>query len=283
MARSVNTILAEIIAAKEAEADLAGLTSDSHRAIWRLWAFITAASIAIFEQILDVFTANIEAQVAKSAAASTLWVQDKMFKFQYSATDPQIVQLINTIPQYPTVDATLRIITACSVTSGLSNVVNVKIAKSDPYQALSAPELSAAQDYITTIGAAGITYTCISLDADRIYIDAEVFYKGQYAAIIQDSVIETINDYLQTLSKVNFDGSIKMTDLEAVIRNVAGVTDVIMKNVRVRPNATAYANGFDLILNNTLLQKDYASAAGYLVEEDTAGYTFADSLTFTAV
>ena len=283
MARTVDEIYASIVAAKEAESDLSGLTSDSHRAIWRLWAWITAVSIAIFEQLLDVFTTNIETTVSKSPAASTLWVQDKMFKFQYDATNPQVVQLINTIPQYPVIDETKRIITACSVTSGLSNVVNVKIAKSDPYQALSVGELSAARDYITTIGCAGITYTCISLDADRIYIDAEIFYKGQYSAIIQQSVIDTLNNYLQTLSKTNFDGSIKMSDLEAVIRNVAGVVDVVMNNVKTRPNATLFANGFDLILNKTLLQKDYSSAAGYLVEEDTTGNTFTDSLIFTAV
>jgi hypothetical protein len=283
MARTVNEIYTSIITAKESESDLSGLTSDSNRAIWRLWAFITASCIAIFEQIMDVYVSTIETFVSKSPSASTLWIQDKMFKFQYDATNPQIVQLVDLAPQYPVVDATKRIITACSVTSGISNVVNVKIAKSNPYEALTSPELSAAQSYINTIGIAGITYTCISLDADKIYIDAEVYYTGQYSAIIQDSVITALNDYLQTLSLTNFDGSIKMSDLEAVIRNVAGVTDVVMNNVKAREDAVVFALGTDLILNNTLIQKSYASKAGYIVQETTSGQTFADSLTFTAI
>lgn len=283
MARTTNEIYATIVAAKEANADLAGLTSDSNRAIWRLWAFITASCQAIFEQLMDAYVAAIELLVSKSPAASTLWIQDKMFKFQYDAANPQIVQLIDLAPQYPVVDANKRIITACSVTSGISNVVNVKIAKGDPYEALTVSELSAAQSYINTIGVAGITYTCISLDADKIYIDATVYYSGQYSAIIQDTVIAAINNYLQTLSVTNFDGSIKMSDLEGIIRNVAGVTDVVMNNVKVRDDATVFALGTYLIQNQTLLQKDYNSKAGYLVSETTSGNTLADSLTFTAV
>lgn len=283
MARTVNEIFAEIVAAKEADANLSSLTSNSTRAIWRLWAFVIAGCIAIFEQIMDIYVSTIETLVSKSPAASTLWIQDKMFNFQYDATNPQIVQLIDLAPQYPVVDATKRIITACSVTSGISNVVNVKIAKGSPYQALSGSELSAAQSYINTIGVAGITYTCISLDADKIYIDAEIFYTGQYSAIIKDSVVNTLNNYLQTLSVTNFDGSIKMSDLEGVIRNVAGVVDVVMNNVKVRDDATAFASGTYLIQNATLLQKAYNSKAGYLIQETDSGHTFADSLVFTAV
>ena len=283
MARTVNEIYAAIVAEKEANADLSGLTSDSNRAIWRLWAWVIAACQAIFEQIMDVYVATIEEYVAKSPAASTLWIQDKMFKFQYDATNPQIVQLIDLAPQYPVIDATKRIITACSVTSGISNVVNVKIAKGSPYQALSVSELSAAQSYINTIGVAGITYTCISLDADKIYIDAEIFYLGQYSAIIQTSVITALNNYLQTLSIINFDGSIKMSDLEGVIRNVAGVSDVIMNNVKVRDDATPFISSTFLIQNKTLISKSYNSKSGYLVGETTTGNTFADSLVFTSV
>lgn len=282
MARTVNEIFAEIVAAKEADSNLSSLTSNSTRAIWRLWAFVIAGCIAIFEQIMDVYVSTIETLVSKSPAASTLWIQDKMFKFQYDATNPQIIQLIDLAPQYPVVDATKRIITACSVTSGISNVVNVKIAKGSPYQALSGSELSAAQSYINTIGVAGITYTCISLDADKIYIDAEIFYTGQYSAIIKSSVVDTLNNYLQTLSVTNFDGSIKMSDLEGIIRNVAGVVDVIMNNVKVHDAATSFADGIYLIQNATLIQKSYNSKAGYIIGETDSGHTFND-MTFTAV
>lgn len=282
MARTISEIQAQIITEKNAQSDLNGLDSTSGRAIWRLWTFVVATCIAILEQIMDVYENTIETLVARSAGASTLWVQDKLFKFQFDATDPQIIQLIDTVPQYPVVDETKRIITACSVITDINNVVNIKVAKSNPYEALTTDEKNAAQSYISTIGAAGITYNLTSLDADKIYIDATIYYQGQYSAVISDSVITTINNYLQNLSIVNFNGSIKMSDLESVIRNVTGVNDVVMNNVKGRADAIAFAYGTYFIQNQTLLQRLWNPTAGYIVEETTSGQTFTDSLIFVA-
>ena len=138
MARTIAQIQSQIITAIAANPNLNyvdsnGITRNityntSNRAIWRNITFIVSAAIAVFEQLQDLFLAAVEAQVAQSAAASTLWVQAKMFAFQYSTSNPQIVQLVNTIPQFPVVDPTLQIITACSVTAGIDNTVNVKVA-----------------------------------------------------------------------------------------------------------------------------------------------------------
>jgi hypothetical protein len=282
MARTIAQIQAQIIATKEAQPELAGLTSTSKRAIWNLWTFVIAACIAIFEQLLDSFLTEVETQVAQSAGASVLWLQAKMFQFQYDATTPQVVQLINTVPQYPTIDKTKQIITACSVTSSLSNQVSIKVAKSNPFVALASAELTAAQSYINTIGAAGITYNVISLNADKLYVQAQIYYQGQYSTVIQQNVIDAINSFLQNLSTTNFNGSMKISDLEGAIRNVAGVNDVVLNNVRGRDDASSFANGIDLVLNNTVISRQWNTIAGYIVQETTSGKTFADSLTFIA-
>ena len=282
MARTIAQIQAQIIATKQAQPELAGLTSTSKRAIWNLWTFVIATCIGIFEQLLDSFLTNVEAQVNASAGASILWLQAKMFQFQYDATIPQVVQLINTVPQYPVVDATKQIITACSVTSSLSNQVTIKVAKSNPYVALVSAELTAAQSYINTIGAAGISYTVISLNPDKLYVQASIYYQGQYSTVIQQNVIDAINSFLQNLSITNFNGSMKISDLEGVIRNVAGVNDVILNNVKGRDDASTFANGVDLVLNNTVISRQWDTVAGYIVQETTSGKTFADSLIFIA-
>lgn len=254
----------------------------SARAIFRAFTFITATAIAFLEQLMDLYVTTIEGIVARSPGASALWVQDKMFKFQYDATTPQIVQLINTVPQYPTVDETKRIITACSVTSNVANTVNIKVAKSNPYTALSTLELNAAQSYIDTIGVAGIDYNVISLPADKLYIQADVYYLGQYSAVISTTTIATINNYLQMLSQQYFDGKLQMSDLESVIRNSTGVVDVVLRNVRARADATPFANSTYYVQNNAVVTRLFNPAAGYIVEETTSGQTFADSLNFIA-
>lgn len=281
MARQVSEILNELIATKNTITELDVYNSTSKRAIWRLWLYVVAVSIVVLEQMQDLYVSQVETILARSAAASKLWLQNKMFEFQYSATDPQIVQLINLAPQYPVIDTGLRIITACSVTSATPNIVMLKVAKSDPYEALLTAEVNAAQDYIDTIGSAGISYNISSLNPDRIFIEGEIFFKGQYSAVIQTNVIATINNYFQTLSKTNFDGSLKMSDLEGIIRNVVGVNDVVLVNVKGRNDGQAFGGGVNLILSKTLLNREYKSLAGYMISEDTSGQTLADKLTFT--
>jgi hypothetical protein len=232
------------------------------------------------EQLQDVFTADIEAVVATAAAASAKWVQAKMFEFQYSTTNPQVIALINTVPVYPVVDPALQIITACSVTSDISNVVAVKVAKQSPFVALTTAELASAQGYVNTIGVAGINYEIVSLNPDNLYIAADIYYQGQYASVIQANVIAVINQYLQDHSVNEFDGKLKMSDLEDTIRNIAGVNDVVLRNVRGRADADAFSAGIDLILGSSVIQRQWSTIAGYIISETTTGKTLMDSLNF---
>ncbi|MCW3128208.1 MAG: hypothetical protein JWO03_3866 [Bacteroidetes bacterium] len=291
MARLISGIRATIQAALAANNNLTYVdsggvtrnitTNTSRRAMWLNWSDVVATCQAILEQLMDVYQSNIEAQVAKAASASQLWIQAKMFEFQYDGTLlPQIVQLIDTVPQYPVVDATKRIITACAVSVDQANNVNIKIAKGNPFVKLATDEAAAAQAYINIIGDAGITYNVISLDPDKLFIRANIYYQGQYANIIKTNVITALVNFLQNLSKTNFDGSLKMSDLEGVIRGVTGVDDVEMVDVTARPNAISFGSGTQLIQNKNLLNRLYLSKAGYIIQETTSGQTFADTLNF---
>lgn len=286
MARSVATIQSYIQDAVVANFAAIGITINptlwSKRNMLRTMCFTAAAGTALLEQLMDLFKQNIELTVSKSAAATALWVQDKMFKFQYSATNPQIIALINTVPTYPVVDPTLYLITACSVTSFLSNNVIVKVAKGNPLAALATLEISSAQGMINIVGIAGINYVVVSYNPDKLMLDAEVFYQGQYSAVIQTNVIAAVRLFLFNLSATNFNGALKMSELEATIKGVAGVNDVVLRNVRGRADTDLYSAGIDLILNTAIIQKQYLTIAGYIAEETTATKTFADTLTFTA-
>jgi hypothetical protein len=282
MARSIAAIQAQIISNKNAQPELDGLNSTSKFSVWNLWTYIIAVCIGVFEQLLDSYVVDLEKQVSQSAAASALWVQSKMFAFQYDATNPQIVQLINTVPQYPTINVAMQLITACSVNQTYSNNVQIKVAKGNPLSALTNTEVTAAQSYINTIGAAGIKYVVLSSNSDKIYIQADVYYQGQYSAIIQTNVIAAINSYLTNLSSTSFNSSVKMSDLENVIRSVTGVNDCVLNNVRFRIDTAAFVDGVDTVLSTATLQRQWYPVAGYVSGETTSGKTFADSLNFVA-
>lgn len=286
MARSIaqinNYIVANLVSSMAEIGVTINTATWSKRNFLRLLCFVVAVSTALLEQLMDLFQQTIESIVARASAASPLWIQKKMFEFQYSETDPQVISLIDVVPVYPVINPALRIISACSVSSPLSSVANIKVARGSPLIPLSPAERDSAQGYINTIGVIGIEYNVISLDSDKLYIDANIYYSGQYAAIIKDSVINTIVNFLQNLSLTNFNGALKMTDLEAVIRNVEGVNDVVLNNVRGRENVAIFSAGIDLILSTAIIQRQWNTIAGYIGQEDTAGKTYLDSLTFIA-
>lgn len=255
------------------------LTSTSRRAIYRLFTYIVAVAINALEQLIDIFTANVEATAAAAAPATPAWLQAQILKFQYSTTNPQVIQLINFAPAYPIVDETLRIITRCSVTTNLSNNVVVKVATGEPPAALDNSQLAALQAYVNEIGIAGVIYNVTSEASDKLYVQANVYYQGQYSAVIKTNVVAAINAFL---SSIPFNGQMKITDLEDAITSVEGVNDVVLVNVKARANATAFANGSYLVQNQLAIGRLWSTIAGYMVGETTSGQTLNDSLNFIA-
>lgn len=289
MARSTDTIQSLMIADVQSDPVLnpggsgPNLQSASKRAIWRAWTRIVATAINILENIIDIFKSDVEATAAQSAAASNAWLQSKAFSFQYDATNPQVIQLINTVPVYPIVDATKCIITRCSTSTDLSNNVLVKVAKQNPPIGLVSDELSAIQSYFNIIGAGGITYLLSSGNADQFYIDADVYYDGQYQAVILANITTSLTNFLANLSsQTNFNGKVLMSAIEDAIRNTVGVNDLVLQNVRARQDATPFVDGTDLILASQVLSRLWQTIAGYIILETTTGKTLADSLNLIA-
>lgn len=272
MARTVSDIQTQITGQLVANFSAVGITVDptkwSKRNMLQLLCFTFATCAAYLEQLMDVMKASIETVASQSAAASPLWIQAQMFNCQYSSTVPQILQMIGTIPQYPVVDPTLLFITGCSVSSVTPNIVTIKVATGNPFTALSAPQLAAAQGFINLIGTAGVQYTVVSQAADTIDINANVYYQGQYSSIITATVLAAIDSFLQNASVTNFDGSVKLSELEAAILAVTGVNDVELLNVQ----ATAYGSSpVALITSKLAIMRQWFPVSGYVVRNAPTG------------
>lgn len=278
MARPIALIQQQILDYIDADETLGPLlTSTSKRAIYNLLAYVMAVAISILEQLWDAYQKVLEAIAASAAPGSGPWLQAQIFDFQYSADVPQIVQLINFAPIYPVIDASLRIITRCSITTNLANSVLIKVATNNPPSALTSDQLSALQSYVNQVGVAGITYQVQSLSADLLYCNAQVFYQGTYGSSIQLAVITAIDTFL---SQLPFNGRMRVSDLEEAIREVPGVTDVLLMNVEARSATTAFGSGTSLVSANQVASRYWDTVAGYMVQENTAGNTFSDSLVF---
>lgn len=278
MARKISNIQASIINNIASTPELASLLlNNSKRAIWRLFTYIQSVAISTLEQIMDDIKVEIENIVDNGVPGTKNWLVANIFKFQYSTVTPQIIQLIDLVPRYTIIDETLRIITRCGVVTTLNNNVLIKVAKSEPPVALSINEVSSLQSYVNTIGVAGVNYIVQSYNSDKISIEADIFYDGQYNNVIKQDVILGINNLLARLS---FDGYFKVSDIELAIRSVAGVNDVILKGVIIRQDGQVISQGIYLIQNSTTISRTYTTVSGYLTEETTSTFTFLDTLNF---
>jgi hypothetical protein len=158
----------------------------------------------------------------------------------------------------------------------------MKVAKGNPFTKLTTLELSAINDYFLTIGMAGTQYNLVSLDPDLLYLQAEVYYDGQYSSIIQGQVYNAINNLLQSLAFNTVDGNIKVSDIEYAVKSVTGVKDIVINNMSARSAAQSFGSGTQIVLNNAVLARQYKTVAGYIIGETTSGQTFKNTFNFIA-
>jgi len=284
MARSVEEIKAQAIEAKEADSTLSGMTSTSLVALWNLLFYIPALMINLFEQILDIYKAAIENIVENNYVGTPKWIRKKSLEFQYSATIPQNLEINDETYKisYPVIDPSLRIITRVTAETDVNKIVNIKIAKGEPPVQLSSPEVTAYNEYLKQIEPAGIEYNVINAVSDKLFLEMEVFFNGQYIAVIEANVKASINSYL---AKIAFQdssvGKLQVIEIEKAVKSVAGVVDIKVKNIWLRAHTIPLVNAFKLVDNYTVSIISAVPYSGYAVEETGSGNTWTDKITYT--
>lgn len=280
MARSQQEVIDAIKADMSAYPELAPLLANtSKRSIWGLFIFTIASAIVILEQLMDTFKTEMDFNIAKAAAGTALWLQDKVFKFQYSSSSPQIVKLdtVTFAPTYDTVNTSLQIVKRCSISTTVANNVSLKVAKLDgaTLVALTSPEVNSLQGYVNTIGTAGINYLVTSSNANQLYWVAEITYDAQYASTIKQNISDLTNTFLQTIP---FDGIFRVNKFESyMLNNVNGIIDLTTNELWIREDSQTVNEGIKLVTGNDILISSINPSAGYIVPETTSGYGILDN------
>lgn len=293
MARTVASIITTLDNEQAAQTGLSGLNSTSQTSIFKLWKYITAVCQNIIEQLWDEKKIELEEVVASAPVGSDYWLQKKVLEFQYNSLVPQVLELdTDTLAiSYNPVNTSYQIISRAAVITTGARKVSVKVATGEPPAALSAPQLSALNTYLTNggdgtyngrgvgLGFAGTQITAVSYAPDKFYLKAEIKYDGQYAGVISATVIAAIKDYY---ANIDFNGKIKIITLFDYIQAVPGVVDIIIEDAAIRADSVVFASKSYLIQSFTEILSDYQTYAGYVVEETTVGEDLASRLTFTA-
>lgn len=276
MARTIATIKQGIIEEKNNYSSLSTILfaeeGGSTVGVLNNIADIMAININIFEQLQDAYKAELEDIAASAIPGTGEWIKEKVLEFQYDSSNAQYIQLIDLVPTYNSVDEDLRIISRVAVVENGNGRITVKVATGDTPGPLDASQITALEEYLDIIVPAGPIITVSSLDSDKLYVDADIYYDGQFVDSIQSDVEDAINAYLEDL---DFDGVVLVSKIQDAIQAVTGVKDVVINQVKARKDATLFASA-------TVVSRQWTTVSGYIVEETTSGQTFGDSITYTA-
>lgn len=292
MARSVNTIFQNMLAEKANQSTLTGLAttitdeqqlldelaSTSKVSIWVLWLYITAVAIAAFEQIMDVFKADVDASMAQNVYGTRRWWVSRLLAFQYG----DALGFPNDQPQYPTITPANQIVAAAAAVE-TAGTVTLKAAKlsGSALVALTTPERTALEEYVAQLAPAGVATAVISNDADILRIEATIFVDplvistsvGSEGQLLTDASVYPVEDAVNAyLAGLPFDGLVNLTHLKDAVQLVEGVNDFVIDVAQYKVGAGPYT-GFTRL---------YSTVSGYIVEDSSSGNTFADLFTYSA-
>lgn len=276
MSRTVQQIKQQMLDAKNADPTLSTLTSTSQTAKWNLYYFIVASCIAIFEQLQDIFKTELETIASTAAPSTPQWTRNKVLKFQTG--DVAELNTTTYVIEYPTINTANQILTRCAVITAPNRTVLIKVAKGNPPTPVSVGELAELQSYVETFNPAGIAFTLINENSDKMEVAGKIYYNGQYSAVISTNVVAALNSYMANLP---FNGVISTQAVVDAIQAVEGVISVSLTRILVRRDTVAYGLGVTLYnLTTGVDAVQYQTIAGYVEEETTATHTFADTLTY---
>lgn len=296
MARSTATIKQNIMNAIAADAILGPLlTSTSLTSIFGLFAYIIAACQNLLEQVWDQYLLQLETYAAQTPAGAPNWVASQAFLYQYdpsgSPATNDLTILSNGALGYATIDPAFNIVTRCAVITDGMNVVNIKVAQSNPPAPITGAAFTQLDSYFTAKLTAGISHQLISDVSDKIAIYGTVYYKPGFGGVAQANVEAALNAYLNNIAifsrdsqtPVNYEGVIKVSEIIVAIKQSEGIDDFKLDTIKCRADATSFGSAtvvYDLATGTD--NRSYIMVAGYGVEETTAGQDWGTTLLYAS-
>jgi hypothetical protein len=273
MARTIAEIQAQIIAAKEADPVLAGLTSTSRVAIWRLWTFVVASCQWTLEKLFDQFKLDVDEIIAAMKPHSLRWYAEKVKAFRYGQN------LVEETDQYSDEGLTddeiaeSLVIAQCAVVEQ-ENGIRIKVARlvDSELAALSGDQMTSLEDYIKKVKDAGVKTLTTTGPPDELKLDLFIKFNALVLSStgqrIDGSNNEPVQDAVKTyLKNLPFNGVLELDKLVNEIQEVEGVVAAYVVQATARYGSLPFSSFVDY---------RYEPDAGYLriIDEGDLTITF---------
>lgn len=241
-----------------------------------IWFSIVAAAIYVLETLFDAFKEDVDAKIAQAVLASIPWYHKISLEFQYGDSlvfNEETQQFV-----YPEIDESKRIVkyAACRDLGGMVYVIASKDNGSGDPAPLSADELTAFTSYLQERKPAGVLLQAASFSPDQVQVSMTIQYDPQVlmadGRLIADPSIYPVEDAINAyLENIVYGGELNKTRLVDAVQAAAGVRDVVLSGVSVKPGSSSE---FEPVVGN-----NYTSVGGSFVSNNLrSGITYVLSL-----
>ena len=259
MNKTFAEILAEMVTAKEAETNLAGLNSTSKVSVWRTFLQAVAWVIYNFQLAVQLHLSNIQYMIDNQKNFRLQQYRSEALRFQYgfdllfesdqfSPTFEQNGQIVIATEEQIEASKIVKY-AACSrvVNNGKVSIV-MKIAPEDLEQIFPNEVMNAFGKYIEEIQPAGDHVTIVNYLPDmlkfafRIKRDPKILKSDGMNILTAEFPVQTaISRFLK--NNLPFNGELSIQKLEDAIRAVEGVEDLTTVTVQtkwIEPSQNGY-------------------------------------------
>lgn len=231
MARSVDTIYADLIAKKESDSNLDALNSTSKTAIWRLWLYIVAYATNVLESLFDKHYTEVTSIITELKPHTMRWYRQKALAFQYG------FDLISDTDIFDNGTATEEQITASKIIkyaaiteATTESRLVLKIATEDnagKLAPITSGQESAFIPYIEEIKDAGVAITVINYLPDILKLNLRIYYDPLVLTSTGVSILtgkkpveDALNEFMKELP---FNGELVLNSLIDKLQKTEGV------------------------------------------------------------
>ncbi|MDR2886435.1 MAG: hypothetical protein LBV26_00270 [Bacteroidales bacterium] len=193
---------------------------------------IFAGAQAVTEAILENDRAQVQSIIENNRIGTGPWYVSLAKQFQWSdsdtyflAVDPEtgIVHYNKTVPEN-------RIITQAAYIENEGRII-LKVASGarGNLHRLTYRQQLGLENYLLQMKIAGITVDVVSMEADELEVDCDVYYSPSYdVSQLQNAITAELDRYGMML---NYNGVIYRTDAVSTIKGVPGVVDVAVNGL----------------------------------------------------
>lgn len=227
MARSIAQIQAAIVAAKDADGTLSGLTSSSMTAIWLLWTYVVATCQWTLENLFDAHKNEVAGIIATEKPHTLQWYATMAKAFQFGVSLPAGS---DTYAVVPPASLTVLVVQFAAAVE-LTNLIRIKVAglTGGVLGPLSITQMNAFTTYMGLIKDAGVRLQCTSSVADTFQPTMIIYYDplvlDATGARLDGTEPTPVKDAINTfLGSLPFNGVFILNNFIAAMQAIPGVT-----------------------------------------------------------